>query len=473
MRVFTLLVLIIGCIVATGCGDGGQPAPTEPAPGDEQAMTNRIDVPPAVRQNLGITFIKVERRAVERTLRAPGRFELLPRARREYHAPLDGRVELLVEQYQRVEAGQPLYRLDSPGWRSLQREIAEAQGAVRLASAEQESIGPVLDAHRRHMESLQASVSLWSSRVGQLEEIRSAGGGRAEDWAQAQASLAQASAELAGVQEETAELEARRVQVAAELEAATARLDLLMASAATLLGATVEELQAPGGEDGAGGVPLWRSVSTLQVEAQAPGVVEQALVTSGAWLDERAPVLQTVQPHLVRFRARALQSDLPRLRDGLPARVVPPAGGLLGPAEAMEGGLELGILADPDERTIDLLVTPQRVAAWARPGVSGFLEVQTDGDGGEELAIPLTAVVRDGLTPVIFRRDPGNPNQVIRLEADLGLDDGRWVQVRSGLMEGDEVVVDGAYQLMLASSGSMQQGGHFHADGTFHEGEDH
>ena len=36
---------------------------------------------------------------------------------------------------------------------------------------------------------------------------------------------------------------------------------------------------------------------------------------------------------------------------------------------------------------------------------------------------------------------------------------------------GDEIVLDGGFQLMLATSGTIQQGGHFHADGTYHEGE--
>jgi hypothetical protein len=83
--------------------------------------------------------------------------------------------------------------------------------------------------------------------------------------------------------------------------------------------------------------------------------------------------------------------------------------------------------------------------------------------------------VRDGLTPVIFRRDPDDPNVAIKINADLGINDGRWVVVESGLGDGDEVVLDGAYQLMLASSannGGTTRGGHFHADGTFHA-EDH
>jgi multidrug efflux pump subunit AcrA (membrane-fusion protein) len=103
--------------------------------------------------------------------------------------------------------------------------------------------------------------------------------------------------------------------------------------------------------------------------------------------------------------------------------------------------------------------------------VAGHLEIAVAG-GEPELAIPVSAVVQDGLHKVIFRRDPKNPDKVIRIpDADLGASDGRWVVIRSGVMEGDEVVLDGIYQLMVATSGTLQKGGHFHADGTFHEGE--
>ena len=50
--------------------------------------------------------------------------------------------------------------------------------------------------------------------------------------------------------------------------------------------------------------------------------------------------------------------------------------------------------------------------------------------------------------------------------------DGKWIEIRSGVKAGDEVVVAGAYELALASGGDSPKGGHFHADGTFHA-EDH
>lgn len=108
----------------------------------QSATTNRVDIPASVRLNLGITFAKVESRNVAQTLRVPGQFELLPTARREYRAPLAGRIELLVSQYQKVDAGTPLYRLDAAAWWDLHEQIASVQATI-------DSMGPLREALRR------------------------------------------------------------------------------------------------------------------------------------------------------------------------------------------------------------------------------------------------------------------------------------------------------------------------------------
>src|SRR5688572_7934140 len=105
------------------------------APASARAPSNRIDVPETVRQNLGITFAKVERRRVASTLRLPGRFELLPTARREYRVALPGRVELLVKQFDKVEPGTPLFRLDSAEWHKVRLSLEEDHAAVEKAQA--------------------------------------------------------------------------------------------------------------------------------------------------------------------------------------------------------------------------------------------------------------------------------------------------------------------------------------------------
>jgi multidrug efflux pump subunit AcrA (membrane-fusion protein) len=140
-------------------------------------------------------------------------------------------------------------------------------------------------------------------------------------------------------------------------------------------------------------------------------------------------------------------------------------------AAAVEGTLGLGFASDADERTVELVVTPKGSAPWIRSGVSAHAEITLDG-AADEVAIPVAAVVRDGLRAIYFRRDPKNADVAIRTDADTGISDGRWITVLSGIREGEEVVVDGVYQLLLATAGNAQKGGHFHADGTFHDGED-
>ena len=165
-----------------------------------------------------------------------------------------------------------------------------------------------------------------------------------------------------------------------------------------------------------------------------------------------------------------LQADLPRLNGSVQARIVPPTTPGIDIGDAIEASLTIGLEAHPEQRTVTLLAVPESTREWIRPGISAFLEVVVDSSGGPALAVPRSAIVKDGIVHVLFRRDPDDPNKAIRIEADMGATDGRWVAVRSGLMLNDEVVLAGAYELKLASqqSGVSQKGGHFHADGTFH-----
>lgn len=470
-----IIVLTIGmCVVAVGCKrEPSAPEKSEVAGADEQAVpiTNRVEVPDTVRRNLGITFAKAEVRPVAHTIRVPGRFELLPDGRREYRTMLGGQVEVMVKQFQPVEAGTLLFRLDSPPWHDLQLKLAEAEAQIREGTKRVEMIAPMREAHERHHAAIEHTVALLTARAERLEKGQAEGSVSAEEFGLVQTSLAQARSDLAEVLEKETELAVRAVEATSQLDAARERFDLLLNSASTVLGIDKARLQAPAASE-PDAPPLWRTRRRVEVVAGAPGFVEAIHVTNGGWAAETNLVLTTVQPHQIRFHARAMQSDLGRLRDGLTARIAPPMAGSIALQDAMEGTLTVGLGGDSDQRTIDLYLTPTRLSAWARPGVSAHLEVIVEG-GSPELAIPLSAVIQDGLNKILFRRDPKNPDKVIRIaDADLGVDDGRWVVVKSGLMEGDEVVLDGVYQLMVATSGSIQKGGHFHADGSFHEGND-
>lgn len=440
-----VLLAISGALTTAGCDRADKPAAATTAPSIEEsaeAPTNRIDIPEAVRRNLGMTFARVERRAVASTLRLPGAFELPPDARRDYHVAVPGRVEVLVRQYDTVAAGQVLYRLDSPAWRDRVLDLEKARLEIERAAADVEM----------------AEASLAEAKAVAEHTARRIKALAAVDVRRADLDL-ELSRATSAIPRLEADLRARR---AAQHEAQE-HYPLLVSAAAAVVGETPEALTKIAG----GSEPRWRMIGAIEVRSAAGGVVDAVTATSGGWMETGGHVLTVIRPGAVRFRGSALQSDVARLPAAPTARVSPPgtASGL-----SAAGTLTIAPTARASERSIDLLLTPTEAPAWARPGAAGLLEVILDTTGPTELAIPLSAVVKDGLKPVIFLRDRRNPDRAIRVEADLGVSDGRYVAVLSDVRAGDEVIVRGAYDLNLATGGSQSKGGHFHPDGTYHEG---
>ena len=416
-------------IVASASCDSGKKAAESAAMEEGESATNRIEIPATVRTNLGITFAKVERRQVSNTVRVPGSFELKPLAKHEYRLSLPGHVRLQIDQFAEVKPGTLLYLFQSPQWLELQSRIDQAVAAYNQATQKSAALDARLDA------------------------------------------LAKADFKRADLNTEAsafhAELIGRKAELDAVLSTATNILNTHGDSKGNSLRA--DDLLVPVELDGRS-VPRYRSISWIEVKAIEPGIVESLAITDGSFVDETTLVLTTIDPTQVRFRALGLQSDLVKLSMAPAANIVPHQGSGGDLNESLPAELTIGLDADPGQRTIPLYANPLEQRPWSRPGVSAFLEVVTATTGGPALAIPRSAVVKDGITHVFFKRDPMDPNKAIRIEADLGLDDGRWVEIKSELGPNDEVVVEGAYELKLSSSqsGTTQKGGHFHADGTYH-----
>jgi multidrug efflux pump subunit AcrA (membrane-fusion protein) len=415
-------------IVASASCDSGKNSDEAAVTEEGEAATNRIDIPATVRSNIGITFAKVERRQVADTLRVPGSFELKPLAKHEYRLLLPGHVRFEIDQFAEVNPGTLLYRFQSPKWLELQSRIDQAVAGYEQAKLKHDALDARL------------------------------------------AALAKADFKRADLETEASVLHA-------ELSGRKAELDAALTTATNIINAHGPKENALSTEDllalvqiNGNQVPRYRSIGWIDAKAIEPGIVESLAITDGSFVEETTLVITTIDPTQVRFRALGLQSDLAKLRQTPAARIVPHQSGGGNLNDSVPANLTIGLDADPNQRTIPLYANPQESRPWSRPGVSAFLEVVTASTGGPVLAIPRSAVVKDGITHVFFKRDPLNPNKAIRVEADLGLDDGRWVEVKSDLGPNDEVVLQGAYELKLASaqSGTSQKGGHFHADGTYH-----
>lgn len=441
---------VLAVLVVAGCTRQNEQAP-HPAPKQVEsapAVTNRIDIPASVRKNLGITLVKVERRKVESTIRVPGAFELQPLARHEYRLSLPGTVQLAVDQYQQVEPGDLLFRFRSPQWPEIQHEIIVGEQDMESALAD-------IDVARARIEEAERRLTIMQERVSSLTDadIRNA---------DLEAQAAEVEASLPRLRAEVRQAETRLANGERTREHALHRASAASGIAEDALAADVQHQGRT--------QPAYRTVDWIEVRATESGVVESLALTDGSFADAPSLVLSTVDPTKVRFRAMALQSDLARLGKTPEGRIVPPSTPGIPFSDGVDASVSIGLEAHPEQRTVTLLATPAESRTWMRPGISAFLEVVSETSGGPALAIPRAAIVKDGLTHVFFRRDPQDPNKAIRVEADMGVDDGRWVVINSGLSLSDEVVLDGVYELKLASEqgGVTQKGGHFHADGTFH-----
>ena len=427
--------------------DSGQAAaPAQEETGGEQ--TNRIDIPATVRSNLGITFSPVERRRVDSTIRVPGSFELQPLARHEYRMSLPGRVILEVDQYQRIEVGDLMYRYRSPEWPELQHEIIIGEQDIETATS-------AIDVANARITEAQQRLAMRRERIASLSEANLRNAELEAQVAELEASLPRLRAESRQAETMLANAHRTRAHALHRASSATGIDESMLAS----------EVAHEGSE-----VPAYRTIDWIEVRATESGVVETLALTDGTFAEAPSLVLSTVDPSKVRFRAMALQADLIRLENATTALIVPPANPRIPAGDGVNASVTIGLEAHPEQRTMTLLAMPEESRPWIRPGVSAFLEVVADTTGGFALAIPRTAIVKDGIVHVFFRRDPKDPNKAIRVEADMGINDGRWVVINSGLSLNDQVVLDGAYELKLASqrSGTSQKGGHFHADGSFH-----
>jgi hypothetical protein len=447
-RYFLAALALFAMIISGGCA---QPPIAEAAADAKpesmehaEEIKGGIPVPPAVRDNLGITFAAVERRAVSVTRRLPGQFELLPTARQEYRALLGGRIELQTAQFQSVQPGDVLFTIDSPRWREIQHEAVEAEGDITMAEA-------ALDVARAQRQEMQTSLGVQSERLANLAAVN--------------VRKADLEAEAAALRSSLPRLDAEvRAQEAALREAHEHYASRLKALS-SVTGLSVDALKSREGEDAA-----WRGIAVLPVRAQQAGVVETLAANNGGWLEEGALAMTVLDPAAIRFLASAPQSDIGYFRDGQTAAIVPQQGGSVEMQSALSGTVTLGLTADEHTRTLPVYVTPAEPAPWAKAGVGGYLEVALQDGAREQWAIPVSCVIQDGLEHVFFRRDPEDPDRVKRVVADLGESDGRWIAVKSGLKKGDEVVLDGVYALKL--TGSAQQappGYHYHADGSLHK----
>ena len=199
----------------------------------------------------------------------------------------------------------------------------------------------------------------------------------------------------------------------------------------------------------------------VSVRATASGRVESLPVSDGSWVASGTTVVELQRADRVRFAASVASSEAGRLKDGMKIT-----------CGEHVGTLRMGF-GGSDGLTQVYAVFDRELPF--RPGERLHVDCVTNENETPVIAVPSACIVKVGLEPTVFVRDEHDEDRYAAVKVELGRTNGGWTEVK-GLPDDDdlEIVKEGAYELKiaLAAKSGSAPAGHFHADGTFHEGTD-
>jgi multidrug efflux pump subunit AcrA (membrane-fusion protein) len=221
---------------------------------------------------------------------------------------------------------------------------------------------------------------------------------------------------------------------------------------ASLRTKTLPSGQAPGG-------------ASLQLPLRSPisGEVLLAEHVEGEHLDAQEEVFRVVNRDRVWIEAKVSEFDLARLSKTPGATMtLPSCPGKRFDILGSGGGrlVNIGGAVDAQTRSVSVVYEMPNRNGLLRPGMVAdvYLETHT---ASEAVAIPESAIVMDNGKPVTFVVLSGEKFQ--RRELEVGVRDGDFVEVKSGLQAGERVAAKGGYAIKLSSLSAASFGaGHGH-----------
>jgi RND family efflux transporter MFP subunit len=272
----------------------------------------------------------------------------------------------------------------------------------------------------------------------------------ASEFGRAEAVLKQAEAAFV----RTKKLAAQKARSERELQEAEGALAIARAQHAAAT--TLRSTYANSPESGSGNGVM------LELRAPIAGTVTSVGAGLGEPVDAGQVVFRMLNPTIVWIEAHVPEKSRIRPENARDA-IFQSTGDQGGFVSVLENGGHLvfvGIDLDPKTRTLPLIYELKNQPSRLRVGESIRLHVET-ARTDEVVAVPSGAIVTEGGQPVAFVQVSGET--FAKRELQLGIRDGDFVEVRSGLTEGERVVTKGAYAVRLSSiSGVIPAHGHAH-----------
>ena len=201
-------------------------------------------------------------------------------------------------------------------------------------------------------------------------------------------------------------------------------------------------------------------VPQLRVHAESDGTVRSAGLARGGWGEQGTAVVTLAASPALEAVARLHAASVPEI-GSVRSNISP------------EGTWRLDDQVDPATQTRTLYFAPASLPPDARAGQLCRLDIYAGAeDDGDIVTVPDSAIVKVGVDDTVFVEVAEGTYAAVKVHAGESRCGMTPVE---GLRPGQRMVVKGGHELrnLLPAEGAARKAGHFHADGHFHEGEDH
>jgi len=188
--------------------------------------------------------------------------------------------------------------------------------------------------------------------------------------------------------------------------------------------------------------------------------VAERHVVLGEMVEPDKVIFKILDLSVVLVEGDAFEEALPQLKIGLRVRIRLTSY----PGEIFTGKISrLSPTIDPQKHTLRLWAEVPNRTGKLKPNLFAEMDVVVGEGRGEVLAVPLETVIKTEGESFVFVEEKGSFR---RADLILGAKDDRYVEVKSGLFPGDQVVTDGKQQVytksLMTRQGGVALGGHGH-----------
>jgi membrane fusion protein, heavy metal efflux system len=422
--------------------------------GDSQPATGSIQVDAATAKRMGLTVAPVRRQSLASSIKATGQIETSPNRKVEVTTPIIGTVtQLLAQPGDRVQAGQPVAILSSSEIAELRvdsiQKRSEAEADLRKAEADlrlaQQNTARQRQIASADLQQARSQLAFAQERYDRDRDLLKVG-------AIPRRQVLESETQLMAVKSVVAKSASRLDFLQAESDLQKAQSDLSLARSRIQLSDAryKARLKQLGGSANTNG--------TVTIKAPISGTVADREVTLGeSGQDAGKPIMTILNDRSVLVAANVYEKDLGQVQVGQQVRVK--VASL--PNRTFVGLISvIGSAVEGETRVVPVKAELDNPDGLLKPGMFAELNLLTGRSSAPVLTIPQSAVVETNDKKTVVFVQNGNAYQPA--EVSVGKTSGDLVEIKSGLFDGDRVVVQRATQLYAQSlrGGTPKKGEH-------------